>query len=163
MARLYEDYRKRIVPALMKKFEYKNVHQAPRLLKVVINVGAGEAVQDAKVLELIAADLGALAGQKTAITRAKRAISAFKIRAGMPIGVKVTLRGARMFEFIDRFFNFAAPRIRDFEGLLAGFVRRSGRLHTGIERTDYLPRARGIEDQEGLRHGHHPPHLGPPG
>ena len=86
MARLYEDYRKRIVPALMKKFEYKNVHQVPRLLKVVINVGAGEAVQDPKVLELIAADLGALTGQKTAITRAKRAISAFKIRAGMPIG-----------------------------------------------------------------------------
>jgi large subunit ribosomal protein L5 len=116
MARLYEDYRQRIVTALMKRFEYKNLHQVPKLLKVVLNVGAGEAVQDPKVLEVIAADIGAVTGQKAVITRVKRAISAFKIRAGMPIGVMVTLRGARMYEFIDRFFNFAAPRIRDFNG-----------------------------------------------
>jgi len=116
IARLYEDYKKRIVAALMKRFEYKNIHQVPRLLKVVINCGAGEAVQDPKVLEIIAADIGAMTGQKPLITRAKKAISAFKIRAGMPIGVKVTLRGARMYEFLDRFYNFAAPRIRDFSG-----------------------------------------------
>jgi len=116
MARLYEDYRKRIVGALIKRFEYKNLHQAPRLKKVVINVGAGEAVQDPKVLEVIAADISAMTGQKPVITRAKKAISAFKIRAGMPIGLKVTMRGSRMYEFIDRFFNFAAPRIRDFGG-----------------------------------------------
>lgn len=109
MARLYEDYRKRIIAALMKRFEYRNVHEVPRLLKVVINVGAGEAVSDPKILETIADDLGNITGQKPVITRVKRAISAFKIREGMPIGVKVTLRGARMYEFIDRFFNFAAP------------------------------------------------------
>jgi large subunit ribosomal protein L5 len=116
MARLYTEYKTRIVPALMKKFEFANLHQVPRLLKVVVNVGAGEAVQDQKVLEVIADDIGQVTGQKAVMTRAKKAISAFKIRAGLPIGVRVTLRGARMYEFIDRFFNFAAPRIRDFEG-----------------------------------------------
>jgi len=116
MARLHEDFKTRIVPALMKKFEFQNVHQVPRLRKVVINVGAGEAVQDPKVLDVIAEDIAQITGQKPVITRAKRAISAFKIRAGLAIGVKVTLRGGRMYEFIDRFFNFAAPRIRDFEG-----------------------------------------------
>lgn len=139
MARLYEDYRKRIVPALMKKFEFKNVHQAPRLLKVVINVGAGDAVQDPKVLEIIAGDLGTVTGQKPVITRAKRAISAFKIRAGMPIGVKVTLRGARMFEFIDRFFNFAAPRIRDFEGFSPDSFDGRGGFTLGLNEQIIFP------------------------
>jgi large subunit ribosomal protein L5 len=139
MARLYEDYKTRIVPALMKRFEYKNIHQVPRLLKVVVNVGAGEAVQDPKVLEVIAADLGTITGQKPVITRVKRAISAFKIRAGMPIGVKVTLRGARMHEFIDRFFNFAAPRIRDFGGFSPDSFDGRGGYSLGLSEQGVFP------------------------
>jgi large subunit ribosomal protein L5 len=139
MARLQEDYRKRVVPALMKKFEYTNLHQVPRLLKVVLNVGAGEAVQDPKVLDVIADDIGAIAGQKPVITRVKRAISAFKIRAGMPIGVRVTLRGNQMYEFIDRFFNFAAPRIRDFEGFSPDSFDGRGGYSLGLSEQVIFP------------------------
>jgi large subunit ribosomal protein L5 len=116
MVKLREDWTKRIVPTLVKKFGYRNRLQAPKLVKIVINVGAGEAVADPKFLEVVSEDLGTMTGQKPVITRAKRAISAFRIRKGMPIGCKVTLRGDRMFEFLDRFLNFASPRIRDFRG-----------------------------------------------
>jgi len=139
MARLYEDYKQRIVAALTKRFEYKNVHQVPRLTKVTLNCGAGEAVQDPKVLELIAADIGTITGQKPVITRVKRAISAFKIRAGMPIGVKVTLRGARMYEFLDRFYNFAAPRIRDFEGFSPDSFDGRGGFSLGLREQVIFP------------------------
>jgi large subunit ribosomal protein L5 len=139
MARLYEDYKKRITASLMRKFAYKNRHQVPRLEKVVINVGAGEAVADPKVLEVIADDLATLTGQKPVITRAKRAISTFKIRAGMPIGVKVTLRGARMYEFLDRFFNFAAPRIRDFEGFSTDSFDGRGNYALGLNEQVIFP------------------------
>ncbi|MEO0081972.1 MAG: 50S ribosomal protein L5 [candidate division WOR-3 bacterium] len=116
MPRLKEQYLKKIVPALTKQFGYRNPHQVPRLVKVVVNVTTKDAVADAKVLDTIAEDLAMITGQKPARTLAKRAISAFKIRKGMPLGLKVTLRGARMYEFIDRFFNFAVPKIRDFQG-----------------------------------------------
>ncbi|MDH5185803.1 MAG: 50S ribosomal protein L5 [candidate division WOR-3 bacterium] len=115
-ARLKTEYRERVIGNLTKRFGFKNIYQVPRLEKIVVNVAAGEAVQDPKVLEIITEDIGLITGQRPIVTRAKRAISAFKLRQGMPIGVKVTLRGDRMYEFLDRFFNFAAPRIRDFRG-----------------------------------------------
>jgi large subunit ribosomal protein L5 len=114
--RLKELYTTRVIKQLTQKFGYKNIHQVPRILKVVINVGAGEAVADPKILEIISEDIGIIAGQKPIITRARRAISAFKLRAGLPLGVKVTLRGNQMYVFLDKMFNLAAPRIRDFRG-----------------------------------------------
>lgn len=114
--RLKELYTTRITKNLTQRFGYKNIHQVPKLVKVVINVGAGEAVADPKILETISEDIGIITGQKPIITRARRAISAFKLRAGLPIGVKVTLRGNPMFIFLDKLFNLAAPRIRDFRG-----------------------------------------------
>ena len=114
--RLKDEYVKKVTKALTAQFGYRNRHQVPRLAKVVVNVTTKEAVQDVKVLDTIADDLATITGQRPARTRAKRSISAFKVRQGMPLGVKVTLRGDRMYEFIDRFFNFAAPQIRDFGG-----------------------------------------------
>ncbi len=108
--RLKVHYLNKVVPALIARFGYKNKHQVPRLVKVVINVTTKEAVQDSKVLDVIAEDLAMITGQKPVRTYAKKAISAFRIREGMPLGVKVTLRGDRMYEFIDRFFNLAPPK-----------------------------------------------------
>ncbi|MCS7260315.1 MAG: 50S ribosomal protein L5 [Anaerolineae bacterium] len=117
MPRLKERYQKEVVPALMKEFGYRNVMQVPRIEKVVINVGAGEALQNVKVLDAISQDLMAITGQKPIITRAKKSIAAFKLRAGNPIGVKVTLRGRRMYDFLDRLMNIALARQRDFQGV----------------------------------------------
>lgn len=114
--RLKQLYTTEIVPALTKQFGYRNRHQVPRLLKVVVNVTTKDAVQDSKVLDTIAEDIAMVTGQRPVRTIARRAISAFRIREGMPLGLKVTLRGDRMYEFIDRLFNFAAPKIRDFRG-----------------------------------------------
>lgn len=114
--RLKELYLNKIVKNLMERFGYKNIHQVAKLIKVSINVGAGEAVADPKILEVISEDIGIITGQKPIITRARKDISAFKLRQGLPIGVKVTLRGNQMYEFLDRLFNFASPRIRDFHG-----------------------------------------------
>ena len=116
-ARLQEKYKNEVVPALMKKYNYKSVMQVPRVEKVVINMGVGEAVQNSKVLDSAVADLEKIAGQKPVITRAKKSIAGFKLREGMPIGVKVTLRGERMFHFIDKLFNISLPRVRDFRGV----------------------------------------------
>jgi large subunit ribosomal protein L5 len=138
-ARLKTEYRKRIMDSLTKRFGYKNIYQVPRLEKVVINVAAGEAVQDPKILEVITEDIGLITGQKPITTRAKRAISAFKLRQGMPIGVKVTLRDDRMYEFIDRFFNFAAPRIRDFRGFSADIFDGRGSCSLGISEQIIFP------------------------
>ena len=115
--RLLERYRKQIVPELMKQFHYKNSFQVPHVTKVVVNMGVGQGAQDVKILEQAAHELGIITGQRPQITRAKKAISNFKIREGQPIGCKVTLRRARMYEFLDRLFNMAIPRIRDFRGL----------------------------------------------
>ncbi|MEO0114193.1 MAG: 50S ribosomal protein L5 [candidate division WOR-3 bacterium] len=138
-ARLKTEYRKRIVDRLMKRFGYKNIYQVPKLEKVVINVAAGEAVADPKILETIAEDIALITGQRPVITRAKRAIAAFKLRAGMPIGVKVTLRGDRMYEFLDRFFNFAAPRIRDFRGFPTNIFDGRGNCSLGISEQIIFP------------------------
>ncbi|TCS81536.1 50S ribosomal protein L5 [Tepidibacillus fermentans] len=116
-ARLQEKYKNEVVPALMKKYNYKSVMQVPRIEKVVINMGVGEAVQNSKALDGAVADLEKIAGQKPVITRAKKSIAGFKVREGMPIGVKVTLRGERMYYFIDKLFNIALPRVRDFRGV----------------------------------------------
>lgn len=115
--RLKKTFSEEIVPALMKRFGYKNVMQVPKLKKIALNIGVGEAVQDSKLLEKAVDDLTLISGQKPAITKAKRSISNFKLREGMKIGCRVTLRGERMYEFLDRFINFATPRIRDFRGL----------------------------------------------
>jgi large subunit ribosomal protein L5 len=115
--RLKERYQKEVTPALMKEFGYSNVMQVPRLEKVVINVGAGEALQNVKALDAISQDLMIITGQKPIITRAKKSIAAFKLRTGNPIGVKLTLRGGRMFDFMDRLMNIALARQRDFQGV----------------------------------------------
>jgi large subunit ribosomal protein L5 len=117
MARLQELYRKEIVPALRERFGYTNPMQVPRLEKVVVNMGVGEGSRDFKLIEAAQQELGLIAGQRPVITRAKKAIAAFKIREEMPVGLKVTLRGVRMYEFLDRLINVAIPRVRDFRGL----------------------------------------------
>jgi large subunit ribosomal protein L5 len=117
MTRLKERYVKDVVPALRKEFGYKNVMAVPRITKVVVNMGLGEATQNAKIVDTGADDLGRIAGQKPATTRAKKSIAQFKVREGMPIGTMVTLRGERMYEFLDRLISTALPRVRDFKGV----------------------------------------------
>jgi large subunit ribosomal protein L5 len=115
--RIKERYRQEIVPAMMKEFKYSNVMAVPRLRKIVVNIGLGEAIQNAKLLDSATAELGQITGQKPVITRARKSIANFKLRKNMPIGVVVTLRGDRMYEFFDRLANVALPRVRDFRGL----------------------------------------------
>ena len=117
MPRLKDRYRKEIVPALMEEFGYRNVMEVPRLQKIVVNVGLGEALQDVKALDAAARDIATVTGQKPIITRARKSIAGFKLREGNPIGVKVTLRGNRMYDFLDRMCNVALPRRRDFRGV----------------------------------------------
>lgn len=116
-ARLKEKYTKEIAPALTKEFNYKNPMSVPRLEKIVINVGLGEAIQNAKAIDAAVGDLQTIAGQKPVVTKAKKSIAAFKLREGMSIGAMITLRGDRMYEFLDRFLNLALPRVRDFRGV----------------------------------------------
>ncbi|MEO0079848.1 MAG: 50S ribosomal protein L5 [candidate division WOR-3 bacterium] len=139
MPRLKQAYLSRVVPTLTKRFGYKNQHQVPRLVKVVVSVTTKDAVQDPKVLDVIADDLAAITGQRPARTYAKRAISAFRIRKGMPIGLKVTLRGDRMYEFIDRFFNFATPKIRDFRGFPTDSFDGRGGYNLGLTEQVVFP------------------------
>ena len=117
MSRLKERYTKEIAPAMGKEYGYKNVMAIPKLEKIVINIGLGEAIQNSKLLDNAADELSQIAGQRPVITRAKKSIASFKLRKGMPIGCSVTLRGERMFEFLDRLVNTALPRVRDFRGL----------------------------------------------
>ncbi|MGE5599397.1 MAG: 50S ribosomal protein L5 [Bacteroidota bacterium] len=117
MSRLRDKYLNEIVPALKERFHYKNIMEVPRLEKIVINMGVGEATGDAKAIDAAVADMTAISGQKPVVTRAKKSIAAFKVRTGMPIGVKVTMRGERMYEFLDKLVNVALPRIRDFRGV----------------------------------------------
>ena len=117
VARQREKYEKEVIPALMKEFGYTNPMQVPRITKIVVNIGMGEAVANAKAMDNAVNDLTAIVGQKPMVTRAKKSIAAFKIRTGMPIGVMVTLRGPRMYDLIDRLFNIALPRVRDFNGV----------------------------------------------
>ena len=116
-ARLKEMYVKEVAPALMKKFEYKSVMQIPKLDKIVINVGCGEAIANSKVIDAVVSDLKQITGQTPVVCKAKKSVANFKLREGMVIGAKVTLRGDRMYEFLDRLFNLALPRVRDFRGI----------------------------------------------
>jgi len=137
--RLQERYREEIVPALMKEFGYKNVMQTPRLEKVTLNVGLGEAVQNAKALDAASSDVATVTGQHPVITRAKKSIANFKLREGMPIGVMVTLRGSRMWEFLDRALNAALPRIRDFQGVSPNSFDGRGNYSMGIREQVIFP------------------------
>ena len=139
MARLKEYYNKDVAPALMKKFEYKSTMQIPKLDKVVINCGAGEAKDNAKVIENIINDLSIIAGQKAVPTFAKKSVANFKLRQGMKIGAKVTLRGERMYEFVDRFFNFALPRVRDFKGINPNAFDGRGNYALGLKEQLIFP------------------------
>ncbi len=137
--RFQKKYREEIIPALMKRFGYKNVMEVPRLEKIVLNMGVGEAVQDPKELDRAMGDLATITGQKPAYTMAKRSISNFKLRKGMKIGCRVTLRGARMYEFLDRFINLAVPRIRDFRGLSDRSFDGRGNYSVGVREQIIFP------------------------
>ena len=138
-ARLKELYTNEIAPALMKKFEYKSVMQIPKLDKIVINVGAGEAKENAKAIDAIMTDLAAITGQKPVATLAKKSVANFKLRQGMKIGVKVTLRGDKMYEFMDRLFNFALPRVRDFKGINPDAFDGRGNYALGLKEQLIFP------------------------
>ena len=139
MAVLRDFYNSDVAPALMKKFGYKSVMQIPKLDKVVINVGAGEAKDNAKVIDAIMTDLAAITGQKPVVCRAKKSVANFKLREGMPIGVKVTLRGEKMYEFVNKLFNVAFPRVRDFRGISANSFDGKGNYSTGIKEQLIFP------------------------
>ena len=138
-ARLNDLYKNEVAPALMKKFEYKSVMQIPKIDKVVINVGAGEAKENAKAIDSIMGDLELISGQKPVPTLAKKSVANFKLREGMKIGVKVTLRGAQMYEFLDRLFNFALPRVRDFKGINPDAFDGRGNYSLGLKEQLIFP------------------------
>ena len=139
MARMKDVYISEIAPALMKKFGYKSVMQIPKLDKIVINVGAGEARENSKAIDAISSDLAAITGQKPMVCKAKKSVANFKLREGMPIGVKVTLRGNRMYEVLDRFFNVALPRVRDFRGINANSFDGRGNYNMGLKEQLIFP------------------------
>ncbi|MFR8001960.1 MAG: 50S ribosomal protein L5 [Hydrogeniiclostridium sp.] len=139
MARLKDMYKADVAPALMKKFSYKSVMQIPKLEKIVINVGAGEAKENAKAIDAISTDLAAITGQKPQVCKAKKSVANFKLREGMNIGVKVTLRGDRMYEFMDRLFNVALPRVRDFRGINPNSFDGRGNYNMGIKEQLIFP------------------------
>ncbi|MDD2251435.1 MAG: 50S ribosomal protein L5 [Dehalococcoidales bacterium] len=139
MLALKEKYEKEAAPTLMSEFGYSNVMQVPRLVKVVINIGVGEAIQNAKALEAAESDLTAISGQHPVTTRSKRSISAFKLREGMPVGLKVTLRGRRMQEFLGKIINVVLPRIRDFQGVSADAFDGQGNYTLGFKEQIMFP------------------------
>ena len=139
MPNLKTKYIEEVAPALMKKFEYKSVMQIPKLDKVVVNVGCGEARDNAKILEAVVRDLTAITGQKAITTLAKKSVANFKVREGMPVGAKVTLRGDKMWEFLDRLFNVALPRVRDFRGISADGFDGRGNFALGIKEQLIFP------------------------
>jgi large subunit ribosomal protein L5 len=137
--RLRDRYRSAIVPALMQERGYKNPHQVPRLEKIVLNMGLGEAKENAKALDAAVADMVAISGQKAVVTKAKKSIAAFKVRTGMPVGAKTTLRGARMYEFLDRLVSIALPRVRDFRGLSPKSFDGRGNYALGLKEQIIFP------------------------
>ena len=139
MSRLKEQYQSQIVDAMMKKFGYKNIMEVPKIDKIVVNMGVGEAKENAKVLEAAAKDMETITGQKPIITKAKHSIANFKIREGMSIGCKVTLRGEKMYEFLDRLVNLALPRVRDFRGINPNSVDGRGNYALGIKEQLIFP------------------------
>lgn len=153
MARLKDKYNNEVVPALKERFNYSNVMQVPKITKVVVNIGVGEAVEDPKALDAAVRDLEMITGQKAIITKAKKSIAAFKIREGMNIGCKVTLHGERMYEFLDRLINVALPRIRDFRGVSSKSFDGRGNYSLGLREQlifpeidyDKIDKVRGLE------------------
>ena len=139
MSRLRETYKNDIAPEMMKKFGYKSVMQIPKVEKVIINVSTGEAITNSKVLESIVSDLRQITGQQPILCKAKRSVANFKLREGMTIGAKVTLRGEKMYEFIDRFFNLALPRVRDFRGINPNAFDGSGNYSVGVKEQIIFP------------------------
>ena len=139
MSRLKQKYMEEIRPALMERFNYKNVNQAPRIVKVVINMGVGEGKDNPKILESAVNDLAAIAGQKPVITKARKSVASFKLREGMSIGCKVTLRGERMYHFLDKLFNVALPRVRDFRGISPRSFDGRGNFTLGIREQVIFP------------------------
>lgn len=139
MSRMSELYSKEIAPALMKKFAYKSVMQIPKLDKIVINVGCGDAKDNSKVIDNVCAELALITGQKAVPTKARKSVANFKVREGMNIGAKVTLRGERMYEFMDRLFNIALPRVRDFRGINANGFDGRGNYAFGIKEQLIFP------------------------
>ena len=139
MSRLKEKYVNEVAPALMKKFGYKNPMQVPKIDKIVVNVGAGEARENAKILDAVVSDLAQITGQKPVITKAQKSVANFKVRAGMPIGAKVTLRAERMYEFLDRLFNVALPRVRDFHGINPDAFDGRGNYSLGLKEQLIFP------------------------
>ncbi len=139
MPRLKDQYQKEIAPALMKKFGYDSVMQVPKLDKVVVNVGCGDARDNPKIMEAIIADLAIITGQKAIVCKAKKSVANFKLREGMPIGAKVTLRGERMYEFVDRLFSIALPRVRDFRGISGNAFDGRGNYSVGVREQLIFP------------------------
>ncbi len=139
MARLKDYYVNTVAPAMMKKFNYKSVMEIPKLDKVIVNVGAGEAISNSKVIDAIINDLTTITGQKPVVCRAKKSVANFKLREGMPIGVKVTLRRENMYEFVDKLFNVAFPRVRDFRGINPNSFDGRGNYSTGIKEQLIFP------------------------
>ena len=139
MARLKEQYASEFAPALMKKFAYKSPMEIPKLDKIVINVGCGEAKENAKVIDAVVSDLSKITGQKPVVCKARKSVANFKVREGMNIGVKVTLRGARMYEFLDRLFNLALPRVRDFRGISGDSFDGRGNYSLGLKEQLIFP------------------------
>jgi large subunit ribosomal protein L5 len=137
--RLLKQYREEIIPNLQKKFKYKNIMQVPKLSKIVLNMGIGEAIENNKFLDEAIAELTVISGQRPAMTRAKKSISNFKLRAGMPVGCFVTLRGWRMYEFLDRLINVAIPRVRDFRGLSDRSMDGRGSFNMGVKEQIVFP------------------------
>ena len=139
MARLREEYKANVAPALMSKYNYKSVMQIPKLDKVVINVGCGEARDNAKVIDAIVSDLSQITGQHPVVCKARKSVANFKLREGMPIGAKVTLRGDKMYEFVDRLFNTALPRVRDFRGINPNSFDGRGNYAMGVKEQLIFP------------------------
>lgn len=139
MNRLLEKYKSEVIPALIQKFNYKNIMQVPKLEKIVINIACGDAVGNSKALESALNDLSAIAGQKPLVTRAKKSLAAWKLRKGMPIGCKVTLRADRMYQFLDKFMNVALPRVRDFRGVNRNSFDGRGNYAIGLKEQLIFP------------------------
>lgn len=139
MSRLKDKYRNDVVPAMMQKFGYKNIMQAPKIEKVIVNMGLGEAIQNSKIIDAAVDDLMIITGQKPITTKAKKSIAAFKLRAGMTVGAKVTLRGVRMYEFVDKLFSIALPRVRDFRGISVKSFDGRGNFSMGVREQLIFP------------------------
>ncbi len=153
MARLKETYINEIMPALKEKFGYKNVMEIPKIEKIIVNMGVGEAIQDSKILDGAVRDMTLITGQKPVVTKAKKSVAAFKLRAGMPIGCKVTLRGEKMYEFLDKLINVSLPRVRDFRGISPKAFDGRGNYSLGLKEQlifpeidyDQIDRVRGMD------------------